>query len=342
MKTTAVVAIVGGESLIGREFRDQVAESRLPVSIKLIGVDEDAITLTEIDGEPAILTPLDEANLEGAAMAVLAGSVANSQKALAIIAQQAASPAVIDLTYATEQEPAARLRAPVVEPPGYLAPAGGIHVIAHPAAIALVLFVTRLTAKYKLRRWTAHVFEPASERGKRGLEELRQQSVNLLSFHPLPKKVFDAQVSFTMLSSYGEDAPETLESIQMRIERHLATLLAGWGAVPMPSIRLIQAPVFHGYSFSVCAEFDQRPDEEALARTLASPEVDVRAKDMDPPNNVGVARQGGIAVGSIAADRTNPKACWFWVAADNLHLMAENALAVARPLLKPPASGVDK
>jgi aspartate-semialdehyde dehydrogenase len=37
-------------------------------------------------------------------------------------------------------------------------------------------------------------------------------------------------------------------------------------------------------------------------------------------------------VGAIAPDRNHPKACWFWVVADNFRLAAENAVAVARQL----------
>ena len=342
MKKVGIISLVGGDSLIGREFSEIVSESRLPATIKLIGIDEEAATLTEVDGEPSVMTPMDEANLEGASLVVLAGAEANSRKALAINARQEAAPAVIDLTFAAEEEPNARLRAPAVEPYGYTVPSGAVHVVAHPAAIALALFHSRLTTRYKLRRWTVHIFEPASERGQQGLEELRQQTVSLLSFHPLQKKVFDAQLSFNMLARYGDEAPEALESIEVRIERHLATLLAGSGGGPIPSLRLIQAPVFHGYSFSVQAEFEEAPDTDSLAAAISSPEVDVRARDMEPPNNVGIARQGGIAVGSILQDRNNPNAFWFWVVADNLHLMAENAVAVARVLLKASVSGADK
>ena len=35
--------------------------------------------------------------------------------------------------------------------------------------------------------------------------------------------------------------------MEARIERHLASLLALTGQAPMPSLRLIQAPVFHGH-----------------------------------------------------------------------------------------------
>jgi aspartate-semialdehyde dehydrogenase len=43
-----------------------------------------------------------------------------------------------------------------------------------------------------------------------------------------------------------------------------------------------------------------------------------------------VAGQSGISAGAIAVDANNPRACWFWVVADNLKLAAENAIAVAR------------
>ncbi len=56
------------------------------------------------------------------------------------------------------------------------------------------------------------IFEPASERGTPGVEELQQQTVSLLSFKSMPKKIFDQQLSFNMLARYGEDAPVSLES----------------------------------------------------------------------------------------------------------------------------------
>ena len=59
----------------------------------------------------------------------------------------------------------------------------------------------------------------------------------------------------------------------------------------------------------------------------------MRGDDLEPPNNVGQAGQGGIAVGAITLDRNDPEACWFWMVADNLRLAAENAVAVARQVV---------
>ena len=97
----------------------------------------------------------------------------------------------------------------------------------------------------------------------------------------------------------------------------------------MPSLRLVQAPVFHGYSFSAWVEFVSNPGVEALESGLAADAIDVHGADAEPPTIVGQAGQGGIAVGGIVPDRNEPEACWFWLVADNLRLMAENAVAVA-------------
>jgi len=204
----------------------------------------------------------------------------------------------------------------------------------HPASIALALFLTQLRKAGAIRRSVVEVFEPASERGKEGIDELQKQTVGLLSFKPLPKEVYDAQVSFSLLPRYGSDSPHSLEEIELKIDRHLASLLAGAGNVPMPSLRLIQAPVFHGYSLSAWVEFESNPGREAMVEALTLPRIDLRAKDEEPPTNVGVAGQGGITVGAITPDRNEPKAFWFWVVTDNLRISAENALEVARELLQ--------
>src|SRR5262249_44875286 len=152
----------------------------------------------------------------------------------------------------------ARLRAPSVEVPDVDEDRGEVHVIAHPAAIAIAMFLRRLHRNDPVDRAVIQVFAPASEHGTKGVEELQQQTVRLLSFKALPKAVFDSQLGFSLLARYGSEAPVALEESEMRIERHLASLLAlegeGEGA-PMPSLRLIQTPVFHGYTFSAWVEF---------------------------------------------------------------------------------------
>lgn len=334
------VALVGSESLLGREIRDLVATSDSGISLRLIGVLEDeAGLLARVGDEPTVVGGLNADSLADARAIFLAGNIESSQKALEF-AGDPPDAAIIDLTFAAEERPDARLRAPAVEAGAELetedVTEAAVHVIAHPAAIALALFLRRLHSTDPIRRSIVHIFAPASEHGVAGVEELQQQTVGLLSFKTQPRAVFDTQLGFNLLARYGEEAPVSLEETELRIERHLASLLdlPGEGAgVPMPSLRLVQAPVFHGYSFSVWVEFETNPGIGELESSLALESIDVRSGDLEPPTNVGQAGQSGISVGAIVPDRNEPEACWFWVVTDNVRLAAENALAVARELV---------
>jgi aspartate-semialdehyde dehydrogenase len=231
---------------------------------------------------------------------------------------------VIDLTSALEDLPNARLRSPLSDRRESRLEPGIVQVIAHPAAIALALMLSRIHQAHPIRHSVVQVFEPTSERGKAGINELQQQVAALLSFRPLEKKVFDSQIAFNLLARYGDDSLETLQDIEARINRHLTTLLRG--VVPAPSLRLIQAPVFHGYSFSLWIEFESRPSATALAEALASADIDVRGDDVEPPANAGVAGQSGVTAGVIEPDSSHPRGMWLWAVADNLRLVAEAAL----------------
>jgi aspartate-semialdehyde dehydrogenase len=330
----ATVALVGSESLLGREVRDVAATGDPGFTLRLIAAaDYETGRLTRQGDEPAIVEELTAESFDGARAIILAGAAESSRKALEL----SGDTPVIDLTGAAEDRSDARLRAPLVEDENESEEgAGTVHVIAHPAAIALALFLRRLHANDPIVRAVVQVMAPASECGEAGVEELQQQTVNLLSFKSLPKAVFDAQIGFNLLARYGEEAPVSLEETELRIERHLATLLSlpgeGEGA-PMASVRVVQAPVFHGYSISAWVEFESCPGVDSLEQTLFTGQIEVRGKEVEPPTNVGSAGQSGIAVGAIEPDRNNAEACWFWLVADNVRLAADNAVAVARQLV---------
>ena len=331
------ISLIGSDSLLGREIRDIVSTAAATFDLRLVAdTGEQPGALTRIGDEPTVVGTLDAASLIDARAIFLAGSAESSRKALELL-DHSAGATVIDLTGAAEERPEARLRAPLVEDPDAGAPIeAAVHVIAHPAAISLALFLRRLHAQDPVRSSVIQIFAPASEHGAPGVEELQNQTISLLSFKPMPHAIFDTQLSFSLLAKYGDEAPVPLEDAELRMERHLASLLAlpGEGRdAPMPSLRLLQAPVFHGYSFSAWVEFESNPGVDTLESSLSTDSIEVRSIDVEPPTNVGQAGQGGIAVGAIQADRNNPDACWFWIVADNLRLTAENGVAVARQLV---------
>ncbi len=326
------IALVGGETLLGREVRDVLSGSSLAHNVRLVAAEEEGTgKLTEVDGAATFLAKLEPDAVEDAAVIILAGTEKSSKDVLG-----AHPPGlIVDLTYVTEEEAEARVRAPLVEGPEFRTQhpdlLTGPQVVAHPAATAIAIVLERLHRAHPIVNSIIHIFEPASERGKSGIDELQGQTLSLLSFQPLPKKVFDAQLSFNMLAQFGEEAAERLQDIEERIERHLATLLDRTDGVPMPSLRLIQAPVFHGYSFSLWIEFEDAPPVPEIEESLADDRIDVRGGE--PPHNVGIAGQSGVSIGAVTPDRNNGNAIWMWMVADNLRLAAESAALIAREIL---------
>jgi aspartate-semialdehyde dehydrogenase len=328
----SVATIVGADSLIGRELSELLGQIGTPVEVRAVSSEPGvaSMVLDPDEDEAEVLAPLTTDRLAGADVVFVAGMPGAAQKVLNMLEGQSA--ALVDLTAGLEDNPRARLRAPLVEAAPEV-PADAVHVIAHPAAIALALLYGRIARKFPISRAVVHVLEPASARGQRGITELQKQAVSLLSFKPIPKEVFDAQLGFNLLAEYGEEAPEPLSGFEQRLERHLATLLANTGLTPMPSIRMIQAPVFHGYSLSIWTEFEKNPGVDVIRHVLASESVDIRGDQEEAPNIVGIAGQNGIAIGDIRADRNNANACWFWLVADNLRIQAVEAVAVAKEFL---------
>ncbi|MCW5981142.1 MAG: hypothetical protein KIT09_23870 [Bryobacteraceae bacterium] len=330
MRTAKVVIL--GDSLLAKEIEEVFSGQAPEIEIEAAGVVEGEAILTERGGEPALIMGITEKTLASAGAIVLAGPAAASRRTREMwSALRGDRPAVIDLSYALEEQPGARLRAPLAETGP--AAAGEIQLVAHPAAIVLSRFFGCISRRSAVRRWVAHIFEPASERGRPGVDELQQQTVDLLSFRTLPKEVFDEQLTFNLLARYGAEAPLSLQGVETLIERHLASLLAKGGLMPMASLRLIQAPVFHGYSFSVWVEFESNAAAAELADALAAAGIDVRAAGEPPPTNVGVAGQSGMTVGLIETDRNDPRCAWFWIVADNHRISADNALALTRQVL---------
>jgi len=183
----------------------------------------------------------------------------------------------------------------------------------------------------------ASVFEPASEHGQKGMDELHQQTVNLLSFQPLPKDVFDAQVAFNMIARYGHKSHPPLDSAETRILQHYR-LIAGESA-PNPAMMLVQAPIFHGHALAVFLETETQVELGKLAQGLSGDHVSIPSADEESPSNVSSAGQADIQL-AIRNDVTNPNGIWLWAAADNLRISALTAvdcaesMAAARPMGK--------
>ncbi len=317
------LALVGADTLLGRELKD-LLESDKSLVVDNFAANGEA-NFGEEEGESVYREALTPELSKETAFIIAAGSAEGAAKAWQIAKARNGQLKLIDCAGYLDQQPEARIYIPGQETS---ITAAALVVPPQPAASALALLLSQLAQYQPIARAVVEVFEPASERGQAGISELQQQTTSLLSFRQLEKKVFDAQLSFTLLPAYGEKAPQQLDVIEQRLETHLASLLAaasksGAVSVPMPSIRLIQAPVFHGYTVSAWVEFEQTADTSRIAGILeAEDSIDIRTAEHEMPTNVGITGQDGISVGDLRVDRNNSRAVWLWAVADNLRITA--------------------
>ncbi len=327
------VGIVGASSLAGREMADVLAESVLAAAtLVLLDDDEAAGQMTAAGDEAAVIQKLDEASFEGMDFAFFTGSAAVAR--LQWQAARRAGASIVDMTSALEGETGVPVRAPWIEE-ALQEKAAGLDlgtqavVAAHPAALMLGLVAARVAARFALTGLAATVLAPVSEHGQAAMDELHQQTVNLLSFQSLPREQYDAQIAFNLLPSLGESAK--VAGAQERIVEHYTKLSAG--RLPEVAIQLVYAPVFHGYTASVLIDLDHAATVDEIEAALAGPHLDLVAPSSDPPSNLSAAGQGDILVQVRAAFAgEGGRRFWAWLAADNLRLGALNGVACALEL----------
>lgn len=325
-------AIVGAASLKGKEVTEMLNERNFPAAdIRLLDDDESLGQLEAMGDEISFIQRVRAEQFEHVDFTFFAGDEASTKRSWKD-ARDAGS-AIVDLSGALENEAGAsvrslwieRERGQVARPELQPEPC----VTAHPAAVTLALLLLRASKTGKVRRCVAVIFEPASERGQRGMDELHQQTVNLLSFQPLPKDIYDAQIAFNMVARYGQKSQLALDSVEARVLRHYGKI-AGAEA-PQPSVMVLQAPIFHGYAMSVFLEMESAVDVPALTHALSGDHVAMPPVAEDGPSNVTSAGQADILL-SVKSDPAQANGVWLWAAMDNLRISAIAAVECAESM----------
>jgi aspartate-semialdehyde dehydrogenase len=335
-KEAVRVAIAGASSLLGKELNQWLEESHFLASdIRLLDEELVAGTITEVGGEPAVIETVTEESFERVRIAFFTGSPEFSRRHAA--KAHRAGAAVIDLSGGLGTDAGARLWIPsldaILASPVVNVTAGepqSMFVV--PAAPSdAAISISAALAPAGLERLVVTVLQPVSEYGPAAIAELEAQVVKLLSFQPMPQTVFDAQVGFNTLSSYGPESGIKFADARTRISGEARRYLEG--RAPIPAITLIQAPVFHSHTFTVYAEFKNIPELDDLAARLQSAGLKVaRAKD-EPPTNVNVVGDSRPVLRQPERDPGIETGVWLWGAADNLRVPAASAVAIAEKLL---------
>ena len=333
-KAMEKIGIVGATTLLGKELGEELSESPLAAA-EVVLIDQDVAEgqLSAAGEEVSFVQAVSEESFRGLDLVFFAGTAELTRTHWEAARRSGA--VVVDLTHALTGEDGVMLRAPGVSEAmaeiGLQTAQPGLEtaavVVAHPLAAAFALLATRL--RPELRLLAATVLLPASEHERAGLDELHQQTVNLLSFHELPREQFDTQSAFNLLASLGEDARASLSAQQRQIAADYAML--SQAMLPPLLLQLVQAPVFHGYAASVLLEFGEAQEPATIAKRMRGRFVELVADDEEPPSNLAASGRRELMLRLTAAggEAAKTERYWLWMAADNLKLRAANAIECA-------------
>ncbi|CAG1771259.1 aspartate-semialdehyde dehydrogenase [uncultured bacterium] len=180
-------------------------------------------------------------------------------------------------------------------------------------------------------------YQAVSGTGKEAIEELSQQTVNLLNLKPITPSVYPKQIAFNVLPQIDVfmDNGYTKEEMKMVWETQK---ILGDNSV-LVNATAVRVPVFYGHSEAVHIETRDKISADAVRELLKKSQgitvIDERMNGGYPTAVTDSAGRDNVFVGRIREDISNPKGINLWVVADNVRKGAAlNSVQIAEELVK--------
>jgi aspartate-semialdehyde dehydrogenase len=314
------LAILHPINLLGKELRETLGRGTAGPpwqEVRLLStIEREAGTLTETGGAAAVVQRYEPGSLEGVSVAFFCGPIAANRTPLAEL--PAGTTAVVlspDAALADGHPVVAGINARPRR-----AAHGGSEVLLSPhPAVVLLAHLLHPLAELEPQEAVATLVQPASLHDDPGIEELFEQTRQIIAMTPRRRsQVFGGQVAFNLLpAARADEAAETI-----------ATTLAAVLPAPLPlSVQMVQGGIFHCLAASLHVRCAARPSQQAVRKAIAaSPYVEL-AQDPRHLGPIDAAASDKVLLGSIRKDEAG---CWIWAAMDNLTRGgAVNALEIA-------------
>jgi len=323
------IVIAGASSLLGSEVKTILEESQFGAwDLRLVDEEVVAGTLTEAGGEATIIQRLEEDTFRGARYAFLTGSTAFGKQCLT--AAKDAGVRVIDFTHASLADPDAAPWFPRLESLSgrRLDKKSTVFSVCSAAGTAVAMLAMSLR-NVGLRSLVALLFEPVSEAGREGIEELEMQTSQLLSFQNVGSPVFGTQAAFNLLPCYGEESRRNLHANLLKIRAEVSGVLGDPAEDRKLAVNLVHAPVFYGMTFSAYVDVPEETEHAAMIDACKDAGFSLVPAKEPAPSNVSVAGETSVFLQAPVADSARSGGWWFWGAADNLRLPAWSGCKLA-------------
>ncbi len=328
------VAVVGATGAVGAEMIEVLEARKFPVeSLLPLASARSAGGTVSFLGEEIPVKVLSKDSFEGVDIALFSAGSDVSREFAPIAAKAGA--VVIDNSAAWRMEPDVPLVVPEVNRSDVFRHKG---IVANPncSTIQMVVALKPLHDRARIRRIVVTTFQSVSGTGKEAMDELIEETWDLLSFKEARPKVYPYQIAFNCLPHIDEFLPSGYTKEEMKLLNETRKIMGD------PSIRVtattVRVPVYVGHSEAVNIETERKLTANE-ARAILSTAPGVQLYD-DPqrkiyPMPLDVAGKDEVYVGRIREDESIPNGLNLWVVADNLRKGAAlNAVQIAECLIQ--------
>ncbi|MFH1026026.1 MAG: aspartate-semialdehyde dehydrogenase [Nitrospirota bacterium] len=333
-KKKYVTAVVGATGAVGNEMIATLEQRNFPVEkLRLFASERSEGKTLEFQGNQIPVETLTEDSFKGIDIALFSAGAERSKIWAPIAAKSGC--VVVDNSSQWRMDPEVPLVVPEVNSHDLKWHKG---IIANPncSTIQMVVVLKPIHDAAKIKRVVVTTFQSVSGTGKKAMDELLQQTTDLLNFKEVKCNVYPHQIAFNVLPHIDKFLENGYTKEEMKMVNETKKIMGD------DSIRLtattVRVPVFrcHSEALNIVTEKKLTPNDVRALLSKAPGIVVFDAPEKNVyPLPVGVAGKDETYVGRIREDESIENGINMWIVADNLRKGAAlNAVQIAEKLVE--------
>ncbi len=328
------VAVVGATGAVGMHMIKVLQERNFPVGrLFLVASERSAGRRIAFKGEEHEVVALRDFDFSSIDIALFsAGSSVSKEYAPKAVESGCI---VVDNSSAFRMDDSVPLVVPEVNPQDVDWHKG---IIANPncSTIQMVVAIDPLHRVNRIKKIVVSTYQAVSGKGLKAVEELKNQSADVLSNKDVVPEQFPHQIAFNVLPHIDVFVEDGYTKEEMKMLNETRKIM-GDSEIDVAATT-VRVPVFIGHSESVWVKFEEEMSVNRVKDILKDADGVVVVDEPSAaryPLAVDVAGRDEVFVGRIRRDLNDPSAILMWVVADNLRKgAATNAVQIAELLVK--------
>lgn len=333
-KERYVVAVVGATGAVGNEMIAVLEERNFPVErLRLFASERSEGKTLQFEGSEIPVETLKEDSFNGIDIALFSAGAERSKIWAPIAAKSGC--VVVDNSSQWRMDPEVPLVVPEVNAHDLRWHKG---IIANPncSTIQMVVALKPIHDAARIKRVVVTTFQAVSGTGKKAMDELLQQTTDLLNFREIQRNVYPHQIAFNVLPHIDKFLENGYTKEEMKMVNETKKIM-GDNSIRVTATT-VRVPIFRGHSESVNIETEKKITANEVRSILSkAPGVivfDAPAKNVYPLP-IDVAGKDEVYVGRIREDESIDNGINMWIVADNLRKGAAlNAVQIAEELIR--------